>query len=182
MNRKTLWITQTALLLALLVSVQMITSSMKNTLITGSLVNLILIIAVMLGGLSSGLTVACLSPIFAFFFGIGPAFWQIIICIALGNAVLVVAWHFIAGRNSKMSVASTITATIVGGVAKFIFLYLSVVQFLLPFVLHLQGPQAKMISATFSVPQLITALIGGGIAVVVLPLLTKALGSKMRLN
>ncbi|WP_265458281.1 hypothetical protein [Enterococcus sp. HY326] len=89
MNRKAHWITQTAVLLAMLVAVQGLTSALGNQFVTGTLVNLILIVAVSLGGISSGLTIAIVSPFFARIFGIGPVFWQITLCVALGNAVLV---------------------------------------------------------------------------------------------
>ena len=64
-----LWITQTAIMIALIVVIQATTSGLGQF-VTGSLVNLILILTVALAGFTSGLTVACLSPIFAFIFGI----------------------------------------------------------------------------------------------------------------
>lgn len=83
MNRKALWVAQTGVLLALLIVVQAVTSGLGNTLVTGSLVNLILIVAVTTGGLASGITIALLSPLFAFIFGIGPAFPQIVFVLRL---------------------------------------------------------------------------------------------------
>ncbi|MDH6364687.1 hypothetical protein M2139_001737 [Enterococcus sp. PF1-24] len=176
MNRKALWITQTALMLALLVATQAVTSGFGNTFITGSLVNLILIVSVCISGLTSGLTVALLSPIFAFFFGIGPQMWQIIICIALGNASLSLVWYLIAGKTKENNVVNTVIAAIVAAVVKFGVLYLSIVKFMIPVVLtKLPAPQAAKMSAMFSTPQLITALIGGALAVVVLPIVKSAL-------
>lgn len=46
MNKKVLWITRTASFVALLVVLQFATSFLNNTMITGSIVNLILIISV----------------------------------------------------------------------------------------------------------------------------------------
>lgn len=175
MNRKALWITQTAVLLALLIAVQAVTSGLGNTLITGSLVNLILIVAATTGGLTSGLTVALLSPIFAFIFGIGPAFPQIVFCIMLGNTVLVTIWHFVAGMSKKQSITNFVIATVIGAVVKFGVLYLSIVQFVVPIVLKIPAPKAAMVSGAFSFPQLITALVGGGLAILVVPVLSKAL-------
>lgn len=175
MNRKALWVTQTGVLLALLIVVQAVTSGLGNTLVTGSLVNLILIVAVTTGGFASGFTIALLSPLFAFMFGIGPAFQQIVICVALGNAVLVTIWHLIAGINKKQGVMNFAMATLVGALAKFGVLYLSIVQFVVPILLKMPAPKAAMVSGAFSFPQLITALIGGGLSILVVPVLSKAL-------
>ena len=56
---------------------------------------------------------------------------------------------------------------------KFATLYLLVVQ-LICNVLPLKQPQIDMFTAMFSLPQLITALIGGGIAILIIPALKKA--------
>lgn len=175
MDRKALWITQTGVLLALLIVVQAVTSGLGNTLVTGSLVNLILIVAVTTGGLASGLSIALLSPIFAFMFGIGPAFPQIVFCVMLGNAVIVTVWHLMAVRNKKQEIPNFVMATVVGAVCKFGVLYLSVVQFVVPILLKMPAPKAAMVSGAFSFPQLITALIGGGLSILVVPVLSKAL-------
>lgn len=178
MNRRALWVAQTAVLLALLIAVQAVTSGLGNTLVTGSLVNLILIVAVTTAGLASGGTIALLSPFFAFIFGIGPAFPQIVFCISLGNIVLVTIWHLIAGLHKKQSFASFAIASLIGAVAKFGVLYLSIVQFVIPVILKMPAPQAAMISSVFSFPQLITALIGGGLSILIVPVLSKALGKQ----
>lgn len=175
MNRKALWITQTALLLALLITVQIVTAGFGTTLITGSLVNLILIVSVTVAGLSSGLAVALLSPIFAYFVGIGPAFWQIVFCVALGNALFVLCWWIIAGKVREKKISYYVTATISAALIKFIFLYFVIVKFLVPIILQIPEPKAKIVSAAFSYPQLITALIGGVLATIILPVLTTAL-------
>ena len=174
MNRKALWVTQTGVLLALLIVVQAVTAGLGNTLVTGSLVNLIF--AVTTGGLASGLSIALLSPIFAFMLGIGPAFPQIVFCIAIGNAILVTIWHFIAGFNKKQGIANFALATVIGALAKFGVLYLSIVQFVVPILLKMPAPKAAMVSGAFSFPQLITALIGGALSILVVPVLSKALG------
>lgn len=174
MNRKALWITQTAVLLALLIAVQAVTSGFGSTLLTGSLVNFILIVSVVTVGLSSGLTIALLSPFFAFMFGIGPKFWQIILCVAIGNAVLVILWHLLKNSTKNQLLGFTLS-TVLAAAAKFLVLYGLVVKLVVPIVLGIPEPNASVVSAAFSFPQLFTALIGGALAAVVLPLLTKAL-------
>ena len=53
-------------------------------------------------------------------------------------------------------------------------LYLLVVK-LLCTVLPLQEPQAAAFSAMFSYPQLVTALVGGGLGLLLAPMLRRAL-------
>ena len=180
MSKKVLWITRTAAFVALLIALQFATSFLNNTIITGSLVNLILIISVMMGGLSCGLTVAALSPVFAKFLGIGPL-WTIVPFIALGNITLVLLWNFIGNRKAGKNQANYIMALIIAAVAKFLVLYISIVKIAVPFLLDLPERQASVVSGMFSVPQLITALAGGIFATIVLPVLQKAvqLTSKM---
>lgn len=170
---KILWITRTAVLIALLVAWQSISAQFGNQLITGSGVNLILIVSVMASGLPSGLVVAVLSPIMAKFFGIGPM-WELIPFMFLGNLALVLLWHFIGGLKLKKIYISYIVALIVAAVGKFLTLYLGIVKIAVPVILKLPEPQATAISNTFSLPQLITATIGGVVAVVILPAILKA--------
>ncbi len=173
MSKKVLWITQTGVLVALLIVAQMVTASLGNTMITGSIVNLILIVSVMLCGVYTGVSVAVVSPIFAKFFGIGPL-WSLIPFIAIGNLVIVMTWYLIGNKKGKNTVVIYIAACITGAILKCLTLYVLIAQFAVPIVLQLEEPQASVISATFSTPQLITALIGGGIAVVIVPILKKA--------
>ena len=72
MNKRTLWITRTAVLTAMLVVLQAATQATGNTVITGSVVNMLLIISVMACGILSGIAVAVISPVMAKLIGIGP--------------------------------------------------------------------------------------------------------------
>lgn len=170
MSKKVLWITRTAVLIALLVIMQMITSSFGNTIVTGSIVNLILIISVMTSGLSTGLSVALVSPIFAKLLNIGPL-WTLIPFIMLGNMVLVITWYII-GNNKNLGKKFTYPiALVTGAVIKFGVLYIGVVKIAIPILTNLPEKKATVISATFSVPQLITALVGGVLACIILPII-----------
>lgn len=169
MNKKTLWITETAVLTALLIVLQA-TTAPAGQLVTGSAVNAVLAIAAVLGGLTCGLTVAILSPFFAFALGIGPQIIAIVPAIAVGNCVYVVILALLA----KEPITSRLIAWLLASGAKALTLYLIVVQ-LLCRVLPLKPPQIEKFTAMFSMPQLITALIGGAVALVIVPLLKKAI-------
>jgi len=173
-KKRILWITRTAIFIALLIVVQVATKPLGQ-LVTGALVNLILIMAVMTGGLYSGLTVAIISPVFATLLGIGTPLWVLVPFIALGNCVIVLIWHFIAARALKDRIVGYLAALAAGAVCKFLVLYLTIVQLMVPIVLNLPAKQAGALSAAFSLTQLFTALIGGALAAIILPILKKAL-------
>lgn len=178
MDKKTLWITRTAVLTAALLVWQFATSFLNNTIITGTGVNLLLILAVMSCGLAGGLTVAVLSPVFAKFFGIGPL-WSIIPFLALGNLTLVLLWHILGNRRAGRQRGNYLIAMFFAAAAKFLVLYIGVVRIAVPFWLRLPEKQAAVISAMFSLPQLVTAWIGGLLAVLILPAVLKAVKSGM---
>ena len=167
--KKTLWITQTAVLTALLVLLQTLTKA-GGQLLTGSCVNAVLAIAVLFSGLSSGVTVAVISPFLAFALGIGPQLIPIVPAIAAGNVVYVLLLHFLSGKQLWRQGGSLLLAA----TGKFLTLNLLVVQ-LLCRVLPLAEKQVTTFSAMFSWPQLVTALIGGVVALLILPILRQSL-------
>lgn len=173
-NSKILSIAQTAIFLALLVILQYI-SKPWGQYVTGSLVNFVLIASVLTVGLAGGLTVAVLSPVLAFFIGIGPAFPVILPIIMLGNATIVAVYALIlkrAGGERKLGLWAA--AIVAGAAAKFAVLYLGVVQIALPMIPGLKPQQIAVLSASFSWPQLVTALIGGAIAMAAVPPVLRA--------
>ena len=97
MKKKTIWITKTAVLIALLVVLQWVTKPLGQ-LVTGSCVNAVLAIAALLAGMASGLTVALASPVFAFLFGIAPNLITVPVIMA-GNAAFVLLLCLIAGQK-----------------------------------------------------------------------------------
>ena len=172
MNPKVVRITETAAMTALLIALQAVTRS-AGQYVTGSCVNAVLALTVLLVGLWSGVVVAVLSPFFAFLLGIGPQVAAITPVIALGNVVFVVLMYVLTRRKGAPP-ERQIAAWLIPAVGKFAALYLIIVQILCR-VLPLKQPQIDTFSATFSYPQLVTALIGGGLALVLAPVLRRAL-------
>jgi len=179
MRKKLLWITETAIMLALLVTLQALTKPMGQ-LVTGSCVNTILAVAALVGGLGCGLTVALISPVLAFLLGIAPQILTVPAIMA-GNTVYVVLLSIIAGRDSK-NVVRQIAAWIVAAAAKFGVLYVLVTKIICGVASAsllasgaLKPPMLKALPATFSWPQLFTALIGGAVALLIVPGIRKAL-------
>jgi len=181
-RKNVLWLTRTALFIALLVAVQFATAPLGNQLITGSAGNLIMIISLLTCGLATGFTVAGLSPAFASLVGVGPAFPPLIPFIAIGNATLVAVWYFLGllHKSDQSGVWHYIIKyliAIVAAIFKFVTLYAGIVLFAVPYILHLNEKQSAMLGMSFSYPQIITATIGGVIALAIVPLVQKALPS-----
>lgn len=169
MNVKQL--TRTALLIALLVAVQYLTKSMGQF-VTGSCVNLILAVAALIGGLWCGAAVAILSPFCAFLLGIGTPILRLVPAIALGNLVLVVVLALL-DRKLRFPGANAVGVA-AAAVCKFAVLWGVITQLLLP-SMGLPAEKVAALSASFSWPQLVTALIGGALSLLVVPALRKAL-------
>ena len=179
MNKKIRWITETAIMLALLVTLQALTKPMGQ-LVTGSCVNTVLAVAALVGGLASGLTVAIVSPVLAFLLGIAPQILTVP-AIMVGNSVFVILMSLLADVTGK-NMVKQILAWLVAAAAKFAALYIVVVKIICGVMADqllasgtLKQPMLKALPATFSWPQLITALIGGAVALLIVPVLRKAL-------
>ena len=99
----------------------------------------------------------------------------------VGNCVFVILLSMLADKSGKNMVKQLI-AWVAAAVAKFAALY-AIVVLLICGVLSesllaagmLKAPMLKALPATFSWPQLFTALIGGAVALVITPVLRKAL-------
>ena len=176
MNKKVLWITETAVLLALLVVLQWITKPLGQ-IVTGSCVNAVLAVSALLVGLSSGLTVALISPVCAYLLGIAPNLVAVPAIMA-GNAVFVLALSLLCGK----ALWRQALAWLVAAAAKFAVLYTLVVVLIcgplsgsLLEAGLMKKPMIAVMTASFSWPQLVTALIGGALALFLLPVLKKAL-------
>ena len=179
MSKKIRWITETAVMLAMLVCLQALTKPMGQ-LVTGSCVNAVLAVSALVGGLSCGLVVALCSPVLAFLLGIAPQILTVP-AIMVGNTVFVVLLSLLADKTGK-KIVKQIIAWVAAAAAKFAALY-AIVVWLICGVLSesliaagtMKPPMVQALPATFSWPQLITALIGGAVALLITPVLRKAL-------
>jgi len=179
MSKKIRWITETAVLLALLVVLQAATKGFGQ-LVTGSCVNAVLALAALLVGVSSGAAIALVSPVLAYLLGIAPQLVTVP-AIMVGNTVFVVLLGVMTAGDSG-SLGRRAAAWLVAALAKFATLYILVVKIICglaaaPLLASgtLKEPMLKVLPGMFAWPQLVTALIGGGVALLLLPLLKKAL-------
>lgn len=176
MKKQTLFITQTAVMIALLLGIQFVTRPFGQF-VTGSLVNMILLTSLFMIGISSGVTVGLLSPFLAVFIGMGPAFIQIVPFMAAGNVILVLVASFVRKHMAKNNMKDFILAAgglLIASAAKFLFLWIGLVIVFLPLIPGIKEQQIAVISGAFSWPQLVTALIGSSLTMVIVPLLKRA--------
>lgn len=152
------FITRTAILLALTVIFQ---SFRAPQLVTGTLVNGMLLISAGYVGMWSGVIIGLLTPVLAFLFGI-MKFPPMIPFIMVGNALYVLVF---SGMKNKP------VGMVLGSLVKFLWLSTSV-YYMLP-LFGVKAPVALVEMFTF--PQLATAVMGGILALLVLSLLKKSL-------
>jgi len=181
-------ITETAAMLALLICLQWVGSfvpdQMTKQLLTGTFVNCVLAVTVLLVGLGSGIAVAVISPVCAFLLGIAPNFITVG-PIMLGNVCYVALLRLMGGgRKPLWRQAAALGAA---AVVKFAVLYVLVVKIIcgvasgallgkkLGQTVLLAPPMLKMLPVMFAWPQLVTALAGGALALLLVPALRRAL-------
>ncbi len=142
------WLSRTAILLAIALVFQM---GGFPQFITGPLINTVLYLAAMIVGWQGGMLIGILTPVIASIRGIlPPPLTPLIPFIALGNSILVILFFWLQSKNK---IAGIIIASLVKSL-----LLASAVK------LVVQVPPA--IAQMMSLPQLITALAGGAIALV----------------
>lgn len=160
-------ITRTAILLALTILFQTlgryIPLGQFNQFIVGPLVNACLLVAAAYTGLAGGAAVSVLSPFGAILTGatIPLPFAPFI---AAGNFILVLAF-FLLKKKPLAGIAA-------GALLKFGFLTAAVNLFVR--MMGIPENKAAVLVASFSWPQLITAVVGGVLAILVLKALEKA--------
>lgn len=177
MNNNLKNLIRSALFLAIAIIFQAIGKALpQSQFITGPVVNAVLIIACAVCGIMWGVLVGALTPLLAWVIGQLPTpFGPFIPFIMIGNALFVIGFGLIARRKNKRFKIGIlpIAGVIVGAVIKFLFLKVSSSKFIDLFNLGIPKKIAANLAVMMSTPQLITALAGGAIALVLLTILAK---------
>jgi len=154
----TSWMAKTAILLGFTVAIQMFGLPQP---VTGPAVNAMLLLTAMTVDPWSGVLVGVSTPVIALYRGILLApLAPMIPFIALGNAAFVLLYSLVRKRHKIVALA-------VASIAKFIILSMAV-----RFLVTVPEPVAYAMQA----PQLLTALAGGAIALIVHAVVSKHLG------
>jgi len=170
-------ITRTAIMLALTVVFQALgrytNLGPNSNFVVGPLVNACLLIATSAAGLWGGTLVAIISPFGAVITGATLPL-PFLPFIAMGNILLVVTFYY-STKSSRLKPffknAGKYVGILIGAILKFLFLYASVAAFLRFYSV----PQKlyNVMYFIFSWPQLLTAIVGGAIALIIIKALER---------
>lgn len=133
---------------------------LKNQMITGTLVNAILFLAVVLAGRNVALALCVFPSIISLAIGLFPVVMAPVIpFIMISNMILVLSFDYLK-KNQYFAVA-------LAALFKFAFLFLTS-----SFVINmLNKPVAQKAAVMFSYPQFFTALAGGALAILILKII-----------
>jgi hypothetical protein len=174
--RKTIYISRMVVFISLSIAVELIGLPQP---ITGPLVNFMLLLSAMVLGPAAGVVLGIFTPIIAVIRGqLPPALMPMVPFIVIGNALLVSIFigtkralnSVIFPRSSLLKSVSPWSGIVLGSLCKFLWLYVSA-GFVLPKVLGTNMP--PVLVAMMALPQFITALIGGALALIVYSMLKK---------
>lgn len=188
MKKNVLFIARVGMLLALAIIFQNLRAVIPllpipvlgngQTIIIGSLVNLMLYVATATTGIWGGAVISIATPLVALLQGHLP-FPQMMPVVAAGNLVLVLIFYFFANKNAGMKIvgvalASVVKMAVLWGLVGF------VISPFLPEILSGKPDNAiinvrNTLLAGFSWPQLITAILGGMLALAIIPVIKKAI-------
>lgn len=133
---------------------------------TGSVVNAVLLIACAVCGTGWAVGVGCVTPILAGLIGqLPPPLLPFIPFIAIGNAIIILCY----GATKNLDGIKSYVGILPGALLKYGFLALSAQKLAALFGIKLP----KAVIGLMGMPQLITALIGGVIAFIILTALKK---------
>ena len=149
---------------AVLLAVSIISQFFKNTsvFITGPVINACIILAALSAGLSCGIILAVITPITSYFISGSPimsAIPAIIPCVMIGNIIMAFSVSLL--KNKKGNKLSLPVSMAAGSVIKALFMGISISLILIPrFLPEQMQPKMSTFQTTFSIVQLITAVIG----------------------
>lgn len=160
-------ITTTAILLAICIVSQFFKN--LSVYITGPIINSCLILAVLSVGMVCAIILAVITPVTAFFISGSPimaAIPAIIPCVMIGNAILVLGVGLIVKKVKGNG--GLIAGMAAGSVLKALFMGVVISLILIPNLIpEAMVPKMGVFQMTFSLTQLITAVIGSVYAFII---------------
>ena len=176
-SKKTTSIAKIGIMLALTLTLQYITGLAGIQLLTGSIVNMMLLISLLVSGLIGGLVVGLISPFVGFLLGLSG---NILLTpfIGISNAIFITLFAVMVkifqekyGKlDNLVGWIKQITALVIASTAKFIFLFFVTLKLILPLIMDKVPP---ILATTFGITQIFTAMIGGVLAIILSMLLEK---------
>ncbi|MGV8981391.1 ECF transporter S component [Clostridium sp.] len=161
-----------SLFLALAIVFQVIgkTTGQISQFFVGPAVNTILILTAAICGGFYGVLVGCLTPILAWLTGqLAGALAPFIPFIIIGNILFVLSFVILNNRGKY----GKYLGVIIGAFIKYLFLSISASKLIPLFKLNIPAKIANNLVIAMGIPQLITALIGGALALILIAILEK---------
>lgn len=158
-----------ALLLTIAVLIQILGKNIPqvNQFFVGPTVNGILLLTVYFAGLKWAALIGFLTPVLAFFAGVlATPMAPFIPFIALGNFIYTATFALL--KEKKLG---DILGILLGSSLKFLFLYFSATKLIHVLALGIPEPVKAKLAIAMGVPQLITALVGGFVAMALFKML-----------
>ncbi len=162
-----------AMLLTMAVIIQILGKTIPqiNQFFVGPTVNAILLLTLYFSGLNWALLIGITTPVLAFLSGVlATPMAPFIPFIGIGNGIYILMFSML--KNKKHGETLGI---IVASLLKFLFLYLSATQIINIFAFGIPEPVKQKLAIAMGVPQFLTALVGGYVAVFLHSLLKKRL-------
>lgn len=160
-----------ALLLTLAVMIQILGKNIPqiNQLFVGPIINAILLLAVYFSGVKWALIIGALTPLLAFFTGVlATPMAPFIPFIAMGNFLYVLIFSFFKGRKNGDPIG-----VLAGSLVKFLFLFFSATKLINVLALGIPEPVKAKLAISMGLPQFITAMVGGAMAIALYKMLNK---------
>ncbi len=170
MNPRTARLTRLVLLIAITLTIELIGLPQP---LTGPLVNLMLVLTTLISGVSGGIALGAITPLIALIRGqLPPVLAPFVPFIISGNALYVLLFGAVCGRPTASPLHSwrAWSGVVAGSTAKFLWLLLAA-RLLMPLLLSRTLPE-KLITM-MTLPQWITALLGGALALLFYALLLR---------
>ncbi len=170
MRRKTLLLTRLVLLIAITLIIEMVA---LPQLLTGPLVNFMLVLTALITGMTGGIALGCITPLIALMRGQLPAVLAPFVpFILVGNGLYILLFTAFCNRRCGLPLRSwrAWLGLLLGSAAKFAWLF-SAARLLMPLLLAKSLPEKVIAVMTF--PQLVTALTGGTAALLFHALLVR---------
>lgn len=138
--------------------------------LVGPVVNSVLLLTAYVCGTNYGIAAAALTPVLALLLGQFPALLASFIpFIIIGNMIYV----FVFGILKNKTQPGKYIGAVLGSFLKYFFLYLSASKLVLLLGLGIPQKILPKLTAMMGLPQLITALFGGAIAIIIIEILKR---------
>lgn len=176
-NNKLKFIVFTAINLSITIILQYLSGLLGIQLLTGSIVNMMLLINTMFVGLIGGALIGLVTPFIGLALGIAGNI-MVVPFIAVSNVLYVLSFMFmtklfkVGNKNKVLNIIFTILAVIIASIIKFMFIYFVGLKLFLPIIMAKIPP---VLTTTLGITQLFTALIGGSMFIIISHILKKSL-------